>query len=193
MRHRPCSRPLTCALAALTLALAPLALGACSGDDDGDDGGSGEAATTAGPSTTISDVWDAAGAERAEAVRAEVEAGGQGCTTDFSEYPRAQFLLTWVAFEWPIPLWAGRCTMTLDGEDLQIEIYADADAVAERIATKTEKLCSQQGFEGYSYVAGDDFVLTPDTIEGAEALAAIVGGTAEFASCPESTSTTAAP
>jgi hypothetical protein len=167
----------------MLLALSLLAAAtACSGDDDGGD----TTATTAADTTTstIGVDWDDAAGERAEAIGAALEAAGHGCA-DVGPYPRASYLITFVALDWPIPEWAGNCTLALNEEDLQVEVYADAATVAERIETRAERLCleTDDNFPGYAYLAGDDFVLTPDSREAAELIAPATGVEARYEDC----------
>jgi hypothetical protein len=129
--------------------------------------------------------WDASARARGTELHTALTAAGIKCEP-VEEFPRREFLVTFVALNWPIPQWAAHCTLD-GGEDLQLEIYADSNHVKRREATRRERFCeADEGRrpDSIAYVAGPDFVLTPDTIATAKRLAPILGGSAREQICP---------
>lgn len=101
---------------------------------------------------------------------------------DIKAFPRPQFLLTFVGLKWPLPSWAGDCTLA-GGENLQVEVWKP-ELIDRRLETRKARLCNQEGFPGYSYVRGPDFLVIPDQTATARRLAPIVRGTVGDVKCP---------
>ncbi len=127
--------------------------------------------------------WDQAAAGEATDLAQEVSTAQQGCG-ELTTFPKGTYLVTFVKLGWPIPRFSGSCTLA-NGENLQIEVYANRQALDRRIATRAARLCPQPKFPGYTYVVADAALLTPDEQPTGEALATIVGGRATFEDCGE--------
>lgn len=126
--------------------------------------------------------WHPAAIDEATALAQKVSAAQQGCG-ELAAFPKSTYLVTFVKLGWPIPRFSGSCTLS-NGENLQIEVYANRSALDRRIATRAARLCPQPKFPGYSYVVvGATALLTPDEQPTGEAVAPIVKGRAEFEDC----------
>lgn len=129
--------------------------------------------------------WDptalAAAARLADAVRAA------GLPCDGYEVWDHAAITTDYAQKMPVPAAMARCSGP-DGEDLTFEIFADAKARGDFMATKMYLLCTKArekrfAFPGLPYVEGDVWLVEPDEHATAERLAPILAGTAKHDVC----------
>lgn len=143
-----------------------LALGACSGDDADADTPS---TTTVGTSG-----WNQGALATARAVADDVVATGTECN-NFTEYNLRAVIADYKG-EIPVPLAMTQCK-TEAGEDLTFEVFADDAAIDAFIAAKQKIICENAAesgladFPGFSYVRGATWLIEPDEVDTADALA----------------------
>lgn len=162
--------------AALLVAAALLALGACS------DGGSGEDAKPISPD------WNADAVRQVEARAAQIAAAVPGECADFGLYPRLGYIQTGQPLGRKVPLAVGNCQAF--GNDVEITQFASAKKREEFVRTLTAAICRNaaarketRSFPGLFFVEGDTWAAQPDAEPAGRRLAAILGGEFRLVPC----------
>lgn len=149
-----------------------LALGACSSSDGGDAAES--TTTTVAPSSATGSGWNQDALATARTVADAVVATGLECN-NYVEY-NLRAIIADSKGEIPVPLAMTQCK-TKTNEDLTFEVFANAAAIDAFVTAKQKIICENAmekdliDFPGFSYVRGPIWLIEPDEVETADALA----------------------
>jgi hypothetical protein len=129
--------------------------------------------------------WDPAALAAAERLAGAIRAAEMPCD-GFAPWDHAAVAADY-AQKLPVPAAMARC-IGPDGEDLTFEIFADAKARDDFLATKLHLLCERARMQGMAlpalpYVEGDAWLVEPDEGTTADRLAPILHGKAKRTSC----------
>jgi hypothetical protein len=151
----------------MVLGCGVLALGACGSSD----GGNADAPST---TTVATSGWNQDALATARTVADAVVATGLECN-NYAEY-NLRAIIADAKGEIPVPLAMTQCK-TKTNEDLTFEVFANAAAIDAFINAKQKIICENAmekdllDFPGFSYVRGPTWLIEPDEVETADALA----------------------